>query len=250
MVVLSEFYNHVKVKFVEEKPFFTWTQNAWEKHKSKFNKELSRWLDDIVQRLPDEDMFKLDAEIWFCGRNEFIERWEDWMEKNGNYPRIRDLLNVVKNAEKHWQSFADTMMIKSELDIVDAIRTIEEQKIVDIDGFSQPIWNLLKDRFLGMNEYIIAVIIDERYFARPDPELYYKGVICHELVEFSTKIPVLNEHMDEVKKLEDVNIILRKYLKSGFTSGPEYKEHEKIVNKEVIRLGFRKEIEAMDGPQD
>ena len=43
---------------------------------------------------------------------------------------------------------------------------------------------------------------------------YVKGVICHEIIEFTTKWNVWQEHKGEIKKPEDVNQVLRKYLKA------------------------------------
>ena len=55
------------------------------------------------------------------------------------------------------------------------------------------------------------------------------------------------KHKGEIKKPEDVNQVLRKYLKSGYyPPSKEYAEHEVIVNREAKRLGFDKEIAVME----
>ena len=105
--------------------------------------------------------------------------------------------------------------------------------------------NFFKKKSTRLLGFIIDIVVDARMTFRKDD--YVKGIIAHEIIEFSTKYNVWKEHLDEIKEPEDFNKLVRKYLKSGyFPPSKEYDEHEEIVNKETKRLGFEKEISIME----
>ena len=88
-------------------------------------------------------------------------------------------------------------------------------------------------------------LIADLYEHRPD--VYIRGVIAHELAEMSHKMIALRENMDSLRKMKPkaLNVMFQKITKTGMQAGSdEYKEHEKMVNREAIRLGFKKEMES------
>ena len=221
MADLNEFYENVDVTFEGKKA-------------EGYKELLSGLLDDIVQRLPDDDLFKTPGHIYFSTLEKIIERWED--PKNPH--RVRpQYLESIKHADKQWKNLAD--ILRDTQSVLDAFREMS----LYADGCSTPIFRN-EDGYLVM-EYIVDIVVDNRMMFRSDD--YIKGTICHEIVEFTTKGIVFNEHKDEIKKIEDINKIFKKYLKSGsYPPSKEYDEHEEIVNREVKRLGFEKEIAVIE----
>jgi hypothetical protein len=210
-------------------------------------KSLSDELDDIVQKLPDGDVFTTPGAIYFSSPAEIIERWEH------NPPVIKTNVGSVEAQASpqylermKWinNQLYDLSNIRDSDALYDALDSIDWTAAPD--GNCQPVgrWDEEKN-WLEFFGYVIDIILDLRTLYRaPD---YVKGVICHEFVEFSTKWNVLREHKDEIKKLEDINKILTKYLKSGyFPPAKQYYEHEEIVNREAKQLGFEKYIAVME----
>ena len=89
MVNTADFYKHVKVEF-----------NGLEET-GPLGKRLSRLLDEVVQRLPDEEQFKLQGHIEFCTRETFIEKCEGLIHEFGNVGglqmNIQELGTIRKN---------------------------------------------------------------------------------------------------------------------------------------------------------
>ena len=59
------------------------------------------------------------------------------------------------------------------------------------DGYSVPVVLLCDEDGLTVIGYIIDIVIDPRLMFRYDD--YVKGVICHEIIEFTTKLNVWQE---------------------------------------------------------
>ena len=111
------------------------------------------------------------------------------------------------------------------------------------DGYCViPGFQLREDGSYSM-PYVINILLDYRLAIRD--ENYMMGVIVHEFAEYTTKYYAVHNHLDEIKKPEDVVTVIKKYTKSGTAGTAEYDEHEKIVNMEAKRLGYEKEIDAM-----
>ena len=226
----TKFYKHVDVTFEGE-------------YATGVKKICSDWLDIVVQGLPDEDAFKVPGAIYFSSPAEIVERWEHDPPSILGVEAIVDprTLERMKWIDKQLLGLAN---IQDSDALYDALRSIDWNE--SPDGYSVPVsqWNRKKNRLESFG-YVIDIVIDLRtVYRHPD---YVKGVICHELVEFSTKWNVLREHKHEIKKSSDVNHVIRKYLKSGYMPpSKQYYEHEEIVNREAKRLGFEKYIAVME----
>ena len=232
MVSTKKFYQNVDVTFEGVIP-----------ESDVLRKSLSDQLDVIVQRLPDEDVFNAHGHIYFSFPAEIIERWEH------NPPSILGIEAVPDPRYLELMKWIDNQLwglrnIQDSDALYDALLSIDWSK--SPDGYCVPAagWNRKKNCLKDIG-YIIDIVIDFRTMYRhPD---YVKGVICHEIAEFTTKWNVLQEHKREIKKIADVDNVLRKYLKSGYLPpSKEYAEHEEIVNREAKRLGFEKEIAVME----
>lgn len=191
-------------------------------------------LDDVRQRLPDEDAFKTSGQIFFSSPKEIIERWGTDIRVSQYIETMKHLYEKLKLAAKECGH-----------DPVCFVKILFEDGFPD--GISVPDLKseFFKKKSLRHIGFIIDIVVDPRMmFRKPD---YIKGVIAHEIIEFSTKYNVWKEHIDEIKEPEDFTKLIRKYLKSGyFPPSKEYDEHEEIVNKETKRLGFEKEISIME----
>ena len=197
-------------------------------------KFLQEMLDDIRQRLPDEDAFKTTGTIFFSSPEEILKRRENSSHLLPYTEKMKELDEKLKLTAKQCGT-----------DLVCTAKNLFESDFPD--GVSVPDVNseFFKNKSLRHIGFTIDIVVDERMLFRRDE--YVKGVIVHEIIEFSTKFNVWKEHLDEIKEQADVNKLVRKYLKSGyFPPSKEYDEHEEIVNNEANRLGFEKEISIME----
>ena len=97
------------------------------------------------------------------------------------------------------------------------------------------------------SRYIITIIVDDLDSRTDD---YIKGLIVHELSEMSYPFRMYMENWDSLKKMKPK---ARLFMENQLTKvmfdepeGKEYQEHEDEVNNEAIRLGFQKEIDALE----
>ena len=97
------------------------------------------------------------------------------------------------------------------------------------------------------SRYIITIIVDDLDSRTDD---YIKGLIVHELSEFSYPFRMYMENWDSLKKMKPkARLIMENRLTKVMfdePEGKEYQEHETEVNNEAIRLGFQKEIETLE----
>ena len=97
------------------------------------------------------------------------------------------------------------------------------------------------------SRYIITIIVDDLDSRTDD---YIKGLIVHELSEMSYPFRMYMENWDSLKKMKPkARLIMENRLTKVMfdePEGKEYQEHETEVNNEAIRLGFQKEIEALE----
>lgn len=78
---------------------------------------------------------------------------------------------------------------------------------------------------------------------------YIKGLLAHELSEMSHPWKLTRKYITKLKKLKPKakQIFLNQLTKQNVDSGSqEYRQHEIEVNNEAKRLGFEKEIEALE----
>ena len=98
------------------------------------------------------------------------------------------------------------------------------------------------------SRYIITIIVDDLDSKTDD---YIKGLIVHELSEMSYPFRMYMENWDSLKKMKPKARLVRENQLTKVMydepEGKEYQEHEVEVNNEAIRLGFQKEIEALEG---
>ena len=97
------------------------------------------------------------------------------------------------------------------------------------------------------DRYIITIIVDYLDSRTDD---YIKGLIVHELSEMSYPSRKLQENWDSLKKMKPKarQVMMNKWTKStDHAESKEYQEHETEINNEAIRLGFQKEIDALEG---
>jgi hypothetical protein len=196
-------------------------------------KILQEILDDIRQRLPDEDAFKTNGIIFLSSPEEILKR--DRLTEVG--PQFMESMKQLDEKLKlaHVQC----------RDLVCLAKILFESGFPDGVSFPAVKTEFLKHKSVRHIGFEIYIVVDQRMLFRSDD--YVKGVIAHEIVEFSTKFNVWKEHLDEIKGSGDLQRLAEKHLKSGyFPPSKEYDEHEEIVNKEAKRLGFEKEISIME----
>ena len=188
MVNTADFYKHTEVRY--------W--RLW-------HQRIKPLLDEVVERLPDEEQFKIAGMIRFDTRQTALEFWQQFRHKWGHAP---DFSPVERDGNcEYYFSYSNR----------------------------------------ADSRYIITIIVND-LDSRTDE--YIKGLIVHELSEMSYPSRKLQENWDSLKKMKPKarQVMMNKFTKS--TNGPgskEYQEHEDEVNNEAIRLGFQKEIEALEG---
>ena len=190
MVNTAEFYKHTEVIYDRLHPL---------------GKRIMSLLDEVVERLPDDEQFKIIGMIRFDTRQTALEFWQQFRHKWGHAPDFR----------------------------------------LTLDGNCQYSYGT-DERSRADDRYIITIIVDYLDSRTDD---YIKGLIVHELSEMSYTCRKLLENLDSFKKMKPKarQVMMNKFTKS--TSGPgskEHQEHEEEVDNEARRLGFQKEIDALN----
>ncbi len=222
MVNTADFYKKVMVEF-----------NGLEETSPLTKARLLHLLDEVVQRLPDEQQFKLQGHIEFCTRETFIVKCEGLIHEFGNVGGLQMNMNDVKRAMILWQQNVEPVDV--------AMGIIQP----DPDGHCMVFPTFSKKTGDTSGSFYDMSLIVDLYEHRSD--IYIRGVIAHELAEMSHKMIALRENMDSLRKMKPkaLNVMFQKITKTGMQAGSdEYKEHEKMVNREAIRLGFQKEMES------
>ena len=189
MVNTAEFYKHTEVICDRSHPL---------------GKRIMSLLDEVVERLPDEEQFKIIGMIRFDTRQTALEFWRQFRHKWGHATDCR--VNLDGNCEYSFKW--------------------SDERIDD--------------------RYIITIRVDD---LESKTDEYIKGLIVHELSEMSYPFRKLQENWDSLKKMKPKarQVMMNKFTKSTSDPGSmQYQEHEDEVNKEAIRLGFQKEIEALE----
>ena len=167
-------------------------------------KRIKPLLDEVVERLPDEEQFKITGMIRFDTRQTALEFWQQFRHQWGHAPDFR--VNLDGNCEYSYRW--------------------SDERIDD--------------------RYIITIIVDYLDSRTDD---YIKGLIVHELSEMSYPSRKLQENWDSLKKMKPKarQVMMNKWTKStDHAESKEYQEHETEINNEAIRLGFQKEIDALE----
>lgn len=188
MVNLDDFYNNVSINIDLNHPL---------------GHRLKPILDEVVQKLPNEEQFQMKGQIRFMTRNQAVEFWKTLKQKTGYAPDMRP-------------------------DNRDGNCTYLVAENVKDSGF------------------IITVIVDNLNECSDD---YVKGLIAHEISEMSyvwkaiqnTKINLQN--LKPKARQVKLNQITHHNAEVGSI---EHKQHEKNVDNEAIRLGFAREILALN----
>ena len=168
-------------------------------------KRITSLLDEVVERLPDDEQFKIIGMIRFDTRQTALEFWQQFRHQWGHAP---DFSRVERDGNCEYRfSYSDR----------------------------------------ADDRYIITIIVNELDSRTDD---YIKGLIVHELSEMSYPFRMYMENWDSLKKMKPK---ARLFMENQLTKvmfdepeGKEYQEHETEVNNEAIRLGFQKEIEALE----
>ena len=190
MVNTADFYKHTTVSCDRSHPL---------------GKRIMSLLDEVVERLPDDEQFKIIGMIRFDTRQTASEFWQQFSQQWGHAP---DLSRVERdgNCEYHF-SYSNR----------------------------------------ADSRYIITIIVNDLDSRTDD---YIKGLIVHELSEMSYPFRMYMENWDSLKKMKPkARHVRENQLTKVMYDEPEgkkYQEHEAEVNNEAIRLGFQKEIDALE----
>ena len=195
MVNTTDFYKHTEIICDRSQPIV---------------KRIRSLLDEVVERLPDEEQFKITGLIVIDTKQIAMGLWNIWRHQwNTAGPDFN--LDLVGNCQYQPAGSFDNM-----------------RKL---------------DR--AADWYVITIIVDNLESKTDD---YIKGLIAHELSEMSCPYRILQENWDTLKKMKPAArpVMYAKWTKDNAVLGSkEYQEHEVEVNNEAIRLGFQKEIDAL-----
>ena len=190
MVNTADFYKHTTVSCDRSHPL---------------GKRIMSLLDEVVERLPDEEQFKITGMIRFDTRQTALEFWQQFRHQWGHAPDFRVRLDGNCEYSYKWS----------------------DERIDD--------------------RYIITIIVDYLDSRTDD---YIKGLIVHEFAEMSYPFRKLQENWDSIKKMKPKarQVRMNQLTKVMYDEpeGKKYQEHEDEVNNEAIRLGFQKEIDALE----
>ena len=195
MVNTADFYKHTDVICDRLQPIV---------------KRIMSLLDEVVERLPDEEQFKIKCRLIIFPRQIVMELWKlyspIWKIAGPDFN-----LDLVGNCQYHPAGS----------------------------------FNNLDKRDRADDRYVITIIVDNLESKTDD---YIKGLIAHELSEMSCPYRILQENWDTLKKMKPAArpVMYGKWTKANAVpESKEYQEHEDDINNEAIRLGFQKEIDAL-----
>ena len=195
MVNTADFYKHTDVICDRSEPII---------------EKIMSLLDEVVERLPDEEQFKIKCRLIIFPRQIVMELWK-------RYSPIWKIAGPDFN--------------------LDLVGNCQYQPAGD--------FNNLDKRARADDWYVITIMVDNLESKTDD---YIKGLIAHELSEMSCPYRMLQENWDMLKKMEpaDRPVMYAKWTKAdAVPESKEYQEHEDDINNEAIRLGFQKEIDAL-----
>jgi len=188
LVELEKFYTNVKVTNDYSRPL---------------GQRLKALLENVIQRLPNEEQFQMKGMIFFNTRSQAIEFWEQMRPKLGFGPDLRPYNRDGNCTYAIGPTVQDSM-------------------------------------------FAITIIIDNLDFRSDD---YIKGLLAHEFSEMSHAWRITQKEMPTLLKMKPKARLIKMDQLTKQNSDPsskEYAEHEKNVNDEAERLGFRKEIDVLE----
>ena len=173
-------------------------------------KRIRSLLDEVVERLPDEEQFKITGLIVIDTKQIAMGLWSIWRHQ--------------------WKIAGPDFNL-------DLVGNCQYQPAGSFDNMRK------LDR--AADWYVITIIVDNLESKTDD---YIKGLIAHELSEMSCPYRILQENWDTLKKMKPAArpVMYDKWTKANAVpESKEYQEHEDDINNEAIRLGFQKEIDAL-----
>ena len=189
MVNTADFYKHTDVICDRSQPIV---------------KRIMSLLDEVVERLPDEEQFKMEGTFLIAPKKTALEFWQrirhNWGSTGPNFA-----LNFYGNCSYRFISI-----------------TISEDR------------------------YVITILVD---YLDEKTDDFIKGLIAHELAEMSYAFRKMQENWDSLKKmkLKARQATMDQLTYEGVPGSKEWQKHEEEVDNEARRLGFQKEIDALDG---
>ena len=197
MVNTTDFHKHVSVEGVLP----------------RLAKRSMTLLNEVIERLPDEEQFKITGLIRFDTKQTALDFYE-------------------KNRTTFWKHLHPSLEL--------------ERPAVQWEGFNgncQYVYET-SERSRDIDEYFITIIID--YFDNKTDD-FIKGVIVHELSEMSYPCRKYLDNWPSLKKMKPDPRLVWMEQWTKYNPDPYSKqcqEHEANVDNEAIRLGFQKEIDA------
>ena len=184
-------------------------------------KRIKPLLDEVVERFPDEEQFKIKCIIIIRPTQIAMELWKHWSQK--------------------WK-----------IDGPDFSLGLVGNCIYQPGGST---YNLDK-RSWADDRYVITIMLDKlenKLFSDRLQSLQVwhnivKGVIVHEIAHMSYPYRKRQENWDSLKKMKPKarNVMMNKWTNqsNSVPGSEEERELEDNVDNEAIRLGFQKEIDA------
>ena len=189
MVNTADFYKHTEVICDRYKPL---------------GKRMISLLDEVVERLPDEEQFKMEGTFFIAPKESARQFWQ----------QIRH----------NWGSNGP--------------------------NFAYKFYGECSYRFISItiseDRYVITILVD---YLDEKTDDFIKGLIAHELAEMSYAFRKMQENWDSLKKmkLKARQATMDQLTYEGVPGSKEWQKHEEEVDNEARRLGFQKEIDALDG---
>jgi hypothetical protein len=168
---------------------------------------LNLLLDGVIARLPNEEQFLIPGRIAFLTRYVAIESLREHMQSN---PSLNNLM-------------------------LDFTRPSNDGKCIFYPGET-----------IDTSSYTIAIIVDNLHNKSDN---YIKGLIAHELAEMSYMWRIVQKELPILLRMKPKarQVRLGQLGKHQAPIGSEEHERkENEVNDEAIRLGFQKEISALE----
>ena len=166
-------------------------------------KRIRSLLDEVVERLPDEEQFKMKGAFLFAPKEKARQFWQEYMQNWGS----------------DGPNFAYAF-------------------------YGECSWSYISPT-ISEDMYFITILVD---YLDSETDDYIKGIIAHELAEMSLPFRKMQENWDSLKKmkLKARQVKMDQLTSAGVPGSKEWQKHEEEVDNEARRLGFQKEIDALN----
>jgi len=187
MVNTADFYRHTEVICDRSHPL---------------GKRMISLLDEVVERLPDEEQFKMEGTFLIAPKEPARQFWQQILPMNFDGPDFA--YNFYGECSYRFISI-----------------TISEDR------------------------YVITILVD---YLDEKTDDFIKGLIAHELAEMSYAFRKMQENWDSLKKMKPkaMQATMDQLTYEGVPESKEWQKHEEEVDNEARRLGFQKEIDALN----